>query len=121
MYVAIYGTPFLEAAQKTYDLITSSNALIKDQITNIVTFCGCLGVAIACAAFNWVAAMRFALDANFRAGSGLIGFIVGFAVMSVVSRILEGGCTTMIVCFEEEPDKLDSELKASFYERKGLK
>jgi len=120
VYVAIYGMPFYEAALKTYDLITSSDALIKDQITSIVTLCGCLGVAVACAAFNWLAAMRLALATNFRVGAGFVGFIVGFAIMCVVSRILEGGCTTMIVCFEEEPDKLDSELKPSFYERKGI-
>lgn len=120
VYVAIYGIPFLDAAQKTYDLITSSDALAKDCITDIVTMCGCIGVAIACATFNWLSAWRLALEANFRTGSAFIGFIVGFAIMCVVSRILQGGCTTMIVCFEEEPDKIDSELKSAFNERKGL-
>jgi len=120
VYVAIYGIPFLKAAEKTFDLICSSSALVQDSIVNIVTICGSIAVAITCAMFNWLSAWRLSLGEGYRVGIAFLGFIIGFGIMCVVSRILEGGCTTMIVCFEEEPDKLDPELKASFFERKGL-
>jgi len=120
-YIAIYGIGFFDAAKKTYNLLTSSDALIKDTITNIVTLFGCLGVAIACAGFNCLAAWRLQLSKQYAGGAAFAGFVVGFAIMSVVSRIVEGGCTTLVICFEEEPDKLDQELKIVFNERKRLK
>mmetsp|Transcript_150091 Transcript_150091/g.279767 ORF Transcript_150091/g.279767 Transcript_150091/m.279767 type:complete len:446 (-) Transcript_150091:98-1435(-) len=120
VYVAIYAIPFTDAAKKTYNLLTSSDALLKDNIANIVTLCGCVAVAVACAFFNGFAAWRAQLSEGFIVLSCVFGFFVGFAIMCVVSRIVEAGVTTMIVCFEEEPDKIDDELKIEFYERKRL-
>jgi len=119
VYVAIYGIPFMDAAKKTFDLITSTDALISDNITNIVTFMGALAVAFACAGFNGFSAWRLQLSQGYIAGAAILGFFAGFAIMIVVSRIVEGGATTMIVSFCEEPDNIDDELRQSFSERKG--
>eukprot|EP00928_Gymnodinium_smaydae_P005627 TRINITY_DN11910_c0_g6_i1.p1 TRINITY_DN11910_c0_g6~~TRINITY_DN11910_c0_g6_i1.p1 ORF type:complete len:446 (+),score=76.87 TRINITY_DN11910_c0_g6_i1:59-1396(+) len=121
VYVAIYSAPFYDAAKKTYALLTSdSDALIKANISNIVTFFGSLGVALTCGAMSGLSAWRVQLPQSFIAGTFALSFIVGFAIMSVVSRIVEGGATTMIVCFHEEPDKIDKDLASAFLERKSL-
>jgi len=109
-YVAVFGMNFSDASGKVWDLLQNSDAdcLMNYSLTGTVTFFACFAAGLVDAMLTSFCAWRLHLEPTAIFGAGLLGFIIGLAVMSVVSYIMEAGVTTLFVCFAESKELLKS-------------
>mmetsp|Transcript_119900 Transcript_119900/g.334515 ORF Transcript_119900/g.334515 Transcript_119900/m.334515 type:complete len:473 (+) Transcript_119900:81-1499(+) len=123
--VAIFGLPFLEAGQGALRLFERAGIelVIQYSLVDIVNGFGCFAGAGVVACINAVLAWSLQLDSTFVVGATGIGFLVGFAIMAVVSRVVSSGCDTLFVCFAENPVQLQHAsppLYETFLEKKKI-
>merc|ERR1711916_10273 len=104
--VAIYGKSFCEAAKDTWRLAQSSgiDAVTNDNILSGVFSIGAVigGIAV-----------------------GMLGYVLGFAILSMTLKVIDSGVATIFVAFAMDPLALqrnDAELYNTFYSTyNGLK
>lgn len=118
--VSIYGLPFCSAAKLAFELLQSSGIEMLNtyNLVGIVNMFGTLGGALLVCGTSCVLAWRLELGQPWVIGGGIISFLIGFAVMIVVSRMFESGSTTLFICYAEEPQKL-KDSKEELYEAFG--
>jgi len=118
--ISIYGMPFMEAAEGVMNLASIAsldNYCIVGTVCFFGNFAGALVVCAATALLAW----RCAVGTSFVVGGAVLGFLMGWAVLSIVGRIMEAGTTTLFVAYIEEPaggklKELDCDLDEKFGE-----
>jgi hypothetical protein len=121
--VSIYGTSFCQSGKEVIRLFSDakdSRKLIAWNYCGLVCFmANFVGGALVCLICTG-AAWGMGIDSLFLYPIGLCSFFIAYVVMMVVARVMESGCDTLIVCYVEEPYKLDSaapEVSAAFRDR----
>lgn len=123
IYVAIYGMNFWDAATEVFTLMQETDGLTNYSLLEVVGFFGMLTGGAITGAMAAVMAWRAGLTGGLIFGLFCLGFVIGMAIMSVVSRMVEGGALTIFVCYTEEPkilEVMDAELVSRFGERKSM-
>lgn len=107
-YIAVCGMNFADASGKVWDLLTNSDAeaIVNYSISDMVSTFGTIAGGILDAAITALIAWRLGVSDNYIVGASLLAFLIGFAIMSVVSRVMEAGVTTLFVCFAEDSSLL---------------
>lgn len=107
--VAIYSVPFCRAGAEVIALMEESGleGIMNYQMVGIVTFIGKLAAAILNAICLAVLAWRMHLETPWVLGAAVLGFLVAFAVASVVAQLLESGTTSLFTCWAMEPKALE--------------
>jgi len=108
--VAIYGKSYCDAAKDTWTLCKARGieALINDNlIGNVLSIgalaIGCLSTAVTCSIGVIVLGIEeFIVIVIF----GLVAFLVGAMIFSVVAQVINSGVATTFVCLCEDPDAL---------------
>jgi len=108
--VAIYGKPYCQAAKDTWTLCKARGieALINDNlignVLSIGALCvGCLSCVITCLYGVIILGIKSgAIVAVF----GVVAFLVGMMMFSVVAQVINSGVATTFVCLCEDPDAL---------------
>lgn len=125
--VAIYGVSFCDAGREVLCLLTRGdafNALYAYNFAGLVCFIGALTGATLVACVIGLMAVAMQLTQSMIGGVCAFAFIIGLCIMMVVSRVVESGCDTLIVCYIEEPKALKQstpELYEAFQEHKHLR
>ncbi|OUM61321.1 hypothetical protein PIROE2DRAFT_45305 [Piromyces sp. E2] len=108
--VAIYGKSYCEAAKDTWEICKAHGieALINDNLIGNVLSIGALSVACMCTALT--CAIGFLIlgieEVVIYVVFGIIAFLFGFAIFSVVAQVINSGVATTFVCICEDPDAL---------------
>lgn len=118
--VAIYGKPYCQAAKDTWTLCKARGieALINDNlIGNVLGIgamaIGCLSAVITCAIGIIILGMsEVVLIVIF----GIVSFLIGVMIFSVVAQVINSGVATTFVCLCEDPDAL-RQTKPEFWEK----
>jgi hypothetical protein len=108
--VAIYGKSYCDAAKDTWTLCKARGieALINDNlIGNVLSIgalaIGCLSTAVTCAIGVIVLGIEEIIVIVIF---GLVAFLVGAMIFSVVAQVINSGVATTFVCLCEDPDAL---------------
>lgn len=104
--IAVYGTPYVEAAKATFDLIKKNgvNGVVNDSLTD-----GVLGMtAFAIGLFSMLASFiitKFIYGANIEMiiVVMLFALILGIMIPMMTFQIISAGTTTMFVCMATDP------------------
>jgi hypothetical protein len=109
-FISISGMPFYQAGEKVWNMWVGSEgeALAMNSLVDLVSIFGSIAGAVFTCCAAVLTAWRMNMDHNMIVGIGVLGLLVGFAVMSVMSRLMEAGCTTLLVAYVESPEKLPS-------------
>jgi hypothetical protein len=123
--VAIYYVPFCRAGKEVIALVMSSacEEIFDYYLVTLVTFMGSLAAAILNAIITAALAWRVGLEGPWVWVSGGLGFFMGYAVASVIGRLLDSGTVSLITCWAMEPKTLEgrnSELSRLFEELRGF-
>ena len=115
--VALYGKTYLKAAGDAWQLLKARGfeAVINDNLTGtVVAFSGLIG---ACVTGLVVAGFaRFVIDdRDWGAWTG-IGAAIGGSFIYTIGNILEGGVSTLFVCWAEDSEVLQ-QTKPYIFER----
>lgn len=108
--VAIYGKSYCEAARDTWTLCKARGieALINDNlIGNVLSIgamaIGCLSAVVTCAIGIIILGVnQVAVVVVF----GIVSFLIGLMIFSVVAQVINSGVATTFVCLCEDPDAL---------------
>jgi len=108
--VAIYGKSYCQAAKDTWALCKAHgiDALINDNlIGNVLGIgsltIGCLSAVITCALGFLVLSVR---NVGMLVLFGIMAFLIGCMIFSVVAQVINSGVATTFVCLCEDPDAL---------------
>jgi hypothetical protein len=108
--VAIYGKSFCEAAKDTWTLCKARGieALINDNLIGNVLSIG--AISVGCLAAVVTCAIGF-LILGIEEGAayiifGIIAFLFGIMIFSIVAQVINSGVATTFVCLCEDPDAL---------------
>jgi len=107
--VAIYGKSYCQAAKDTWTLCKARGieALINDNIIGNVLSIGALAVGF----LSVIITCGIGLFIGIRDGAalgvyGVLAFLIGLMVFSVVAQVINSGVATTFVCLCEDPDAL---------------
>ncbi|ORX86358.1 DUF580-domain-containing protein [Anaeromyces robustus] len=107
--VAIYGKPYCQAAKDTWTLCKARGieALINDNIIGNVLSIGALAVGFLSVIVTFAVGLFIGIkDAAALSIYGVIAFLIGCMVFSVVAQVINSGVATTFVCLCEDPDAL---------------
>ncbi|KAF8985046.1 putative choline transporter, neither null mutation nor overexpression affects choline transport [Entomortierella lignicola] len=113
--IAIYGKPFIRAAEDTWELIKDRGieAIINDNLTSNVLGMGSLSVAFLSGLYGYI--FIKVVQPNFYQKEDetrvifavvLVEFILGAVMMSVPNGVIDSGVTTTFVALAEDPQTL---------------
>lgn len=104
--IAIYGKTYCEAAKSTFHLFSHHGfeAIINDDLVGSVLVLGCLIGASITAFYGAMVSLIFVEDHWILVA--VIGFFVGFVLLSLTMEVVYSGVSAIFVCFAEEPDQL---------------
>lgn len=114
-HCAIYGTSFIQSASATWKLFADRGimALINDDLTGSVLFCGSLLSAIVTAAIGYGIAWIFynedpdpEISNGIPVGLAVYGGVVGLILCICVLTVVKSGIVSLFVCFAEDPASL---------------
>eukprot|EP00928_Gymnodinium_smaydae_P098730 TRINITY_DN9246_c0_g1_i2.p1 TRINITY_DN9246_c0_g1~~TRINITY_DN9246_c0_g1_i2.p1 ORF type:complete len:471 (-),score=48.77 TRINITY_DN9246_c0_g1_i2:21-1433(-) len=119
VYVALYGTSFCEGAKHTFELLQESgaDAIVSYDMSGIVSFIGSLIGAGLNGLAAW-ALLRFGgkhvlpesskatSDDSFQPICIFFAAAIGYVMIQMVSAFVGSGCSTLVVCFAEQPEVL---------------
>lgn len=103
---AIYGKPFLQAANQAWALMKSRgfDAIINDSLINgvmsLIIIIGGLSTGIFGALVGY-----YGYNTDWRVWAGL-GFLIGAALMFVIAEIVDSSVTTLFICLADDPATL---------------
>jgi len=108
--VAIYGKSYCQAAKDTWTICKSHGieALINDNlIGNVLSIgsltIGCLSTVITCALGFLILGVK---NVGILVLFGIIAFLIGCMIFSVIAQVINSGVATTFVCICEDPDAL---------------
>jgi len=108
--VAIYGKSYCEAAKDTWEICKARGieALINDNLIGNVLTLG--GLSVGCLSTVVTVAIGF-LGLGIKEVSaliiyGILAFLIGMMIFSVVAQVINSGVATTFVCICEDPDAL---------------
>jgi len=107
--VAIYGKPYCQAAKDTWTLCKSRGieALINDNIIGNVLSIGAMAVGFLSVIITCAVGLFIGIkDPAALVIYGIIAFLIGCMVFSVVAQVINSGVATTFVCLCEDPDAL---------------
>jgi len=104
--VAIYGKSYIQAAKDSWQLVHTHGieAIINDNLISNVLTIGALIGGVTCGIVG--AIVGNIIEPDFLASCALIGFIVGFAMMTTVMSVVQSGVSTFFVCFAMDKEAL---------------
>jgi len=108
--VAIYGKSYCEAAKDTWTLCKARGieALINDDLIGNVLSIGAL--AIGCLSASCTCGMAIIIlgieDYVIVIIFGILAFLIGCMIFSVVAQVINSGVATTFVCLCEDPDAI---------------
>jgi len=108
--VAIYGKSYCEAAKDTWEICKDRGieALINDNLIGNVLTLG--GLAVGCLSTVITVVIGF-LGLSIKEVApliiyGILAFLIGMMIFSVVAQVINSGVATTFVCICEDPDAL---------------
>jgi len=108
--VAIYGKPYCQAAKDTWTICKARGieALINDNlIGNVLTIgsltVACLSAVVTCAIGFLILGIEESAPFIIF---GIVAFLIGLMIFSVVAQVINSGVATTFVCLCEDPDAL---------------
>jgi hypothetical protein len=123
VYVAIYGMDLRTAGTKVVELFQCRgwSMIINDDLIRNVLSLGSLvvGALSAGAAVAWASAESFSSSEMQTASlpvAGVLGFIVGASMCSVIMTVIDSAVCTIYVCFAEDPGALRTTHPAAHHE-----
>lgn len=104
--VAIYGKAYCEAAKDTWSLISSHGleAIINDNLIGNVLSLGAFLGAVITALVGGIAGAVLVNDQWVLCA--VIGFLIGYSILSVCMEVVQSGSACILVCFAMEKDVL---------------
>ncbi|ORX85667.1 DUF580-domain-containing protein [Anaeromyces robustus] len=118
--VAIYGKSYCQAAKDTWTLCKSRGieALINDNLIGNVLGIGSLCVGCLSAVITCIVGFLIMNIENTTALIiyGVVAFLIGLMIFSVVAQVINSGVATTFVCLCEDPDALHN-TKPEFWEK----
>ena len=111
-HCAVYGTNFMQSASATWKLFHDRGimALINDDLTGSVLFCGSLLAAIITAAVGYGIGWIFynedpdkEISEGIPVGLAVYGGVVGLILCICVLTVVKSGIVSLFVCFAEDP------------------
>lgn len=108
IHIAIYGSPYIESASKTWDLVRSRgiDAVINDDLVGVAMNMGTYCVGILTAAATFVIVALAAGDLGYGAAAALGSFILAIFMGSAATQLVKTGVSATFVCLAEEPSVL---------------
>ncbi|KAF9410998.1 putative choline transporter, neither null mutation nor overexpression affects choline transport [Podila epigama] len=113
--VAMYGKPFVVAAQDTWNLIKDRgvDAIVNDSLVGNVLAMGSLSVALASGLYGYLFLAAVQPAFYDKDDEPIVYFVVvlleiilGIVMMSVPNNVLDSGVTTTFVALAEDPETL---------------
>jgi len=107
--VAIYGKDFFQAATSTWQLLSTEffQAIINDNIISGVLSMGCFFLSLVTALIGGFATfLLIGSDLTYIIVIAIVGFVIGFLLMSLSSQVVDSGVTCTFVCFAEDKEPL---------------
>ncbi|KAF9938307.1 putative choline transporter, neither null mutation nor overexpression affects choline transport [Modicella reniformis] len=113
--VAMYGKPFVKAAQDTWELIKDRgvDAIVNESLVGNVLGMGSLAVALASGLYGYLFFKLFSPTFYAKENEPLVmaavivvEMILGFVMMSVPNNVIDSGVTTTFVALAEDPQTL---------------
>eukprot|EP00927_Polykrikos_kofoidii_P047181 TRINITY_DN4129_c0_g1_i1.p1 TRINITY_DN4129_c0_g1~~TRINITY_DN4129_c0_g1_i1.p1 ORF type:complete len:501 (+),score=73.77 TRINITY_DN4129_c0_g1_i1:74-1504(+) len=108
--VSIYGVGYVDAGRRVVKLFSEQGLelLSKYNLTSVVCFVAWFVGALAVAATIGAAAWVMQLPTNLITLLVIAAFLTTVSIVVVVCRVVESGVESLLVCFAEEGDKLES-------------
>lgn len=120
-YISVWGYTFSEASNKVWELLDNSDAscVLSYSLVGMVTFFACMSAGAFNAMMMALGAWRLGLGTQGTVIAAIVGFVIGYALMAIVSNMIEAGTTTIFVCWEDSRhliNRFDAELSAAISE-----
>lgn len=120
-YISVWGYTFSEASNKVWELLDNSDAscVLSYSLVGMVTFFACMSAGAFNAMMMALGAWRLGLGTQGTVIAAIVGFVIGYALMTIVSNMIEAGTTTIFVCWEDSRhliNRFDAELSAAISE-----
>ncbi|PCH43440.1 DUF580-domain-containing protein [Wolfiporia cocos MD-104 SS10] len=110
--IALYGKPYLQAAQDTWRMIKDRgiDALINDSLVGMTLTWGAYAIGLLCSLFAYLY-LRYThpsynADGQYTAPVVLFAFLIGVQCMMTLSSAIEAGVSTIFVGLGEDPQVL---------------
>ncbi|KAJ5068064.1 protein pns1 [Anaeramoeba ignava] len=115
VYVATYGTSFVESSKKAYHLLQNRGltAVINDDLIWNVILLASIVTGIVSAIISGIVTYLMFDESSIWIVISLISLLIAMSISLVVLEVISSGVTTFFVCFAEAPQNiknLDSEL-----------
>lgn len=121
VYVGIYGYSYLESGRRVVELFRAKGwtAIITNRLVQYVlgftTFTVSIATGLAASLVDALVTQSHGTDESYILGPLVgpkywafgIGFVIGIAVCSVMMNVIQGAVNTLIVCFADDPGKLE--------------
>jgi hypothetical protein len=107
--VAIYGKPYLKAAQDTWSLVKSRgvDAIVNDNVIGTCTSLLSLAIGVICGVLVFFVVKVFYGKPNeISITMGVIALILSLIISAISLQIINWGATTTFVCLAEDPESL---------------
>eukprot|EP01091_Cochliopodium_minus_P014981 TRINITY_DN5213_c0_g1_i1.p1 TRINITY_DN5213_c0_g1~~TRINITY_DN5213_c0_g1_i1.p1 ORF type:complete len:505 (+),score=126.71 TRINITY_DN5213_c0_g1_i1:195-1709(+) len=115
--VAIYGKTYCQAAKATWKLFLDRGftAIINDDLISGVLTLGCFIGSVLTAVVGYFMTVNLLPD-QFIVAFAVLGFLIGFVMVSLTMEVVESGVACVFVCFAEDTTPLQ-QLKPELYEK----
>jgi hypothetical protein len=110
VYVACYGDDFRTAGRRVAELFESSslfNVVANDFLVGTVLLSCEVGVAVVAGLFGFGVAAAAGLGVASGVACAWFGFAAGLALAHVCLSAFDSACSTVLVCFVEDPGALE--------------